>query len=282
MKIPLLSFKCLLIVSFLLACSVMFLGIENASCDEEEYYSIHVASFKKLENANRYVNSMEKKGKIVFWKEADIPEKGKYYRVYLGKYQNRDDAVDFWNVLNEQGAVSYFGVHRFAETVMPETEEVSDIIAAEEEEAGPDFDQSEIQMRFVDNGDGTVTDRKTRLMWVKNGWRLDFFSAVNWQDAMKKCEDFKVGGYSNWRLPTIKEWKSLIDKKNQYPALVEPNPFENVIVHMPYWSKTEFNYSQIASLKNSSRAYTVMLYYGRVGHQNTKKLAFVMPVRSLE
>ena len=283
MKIPLLSFKCLLIVSFLLAYSVMFLGIENASCAEEEYYSIHVASFKKLQNANRYVNSMKKKGKTVFWKEADVPEKGKYYRVYLGKYQNRDHAVEFWNVLNEEGAVSYFGVHRFVETAIPETEEDSDIIAVEEEEAaGPASDQSEIQMRFVDNGDGTVTDRKTKLMWVKNGWRIDFFSAVSWQDAIKKCEDFKYGGYSNWRLPSIKEWKSLMDKQNQYPALVEPNPFENIIVHMPYWSKTELNSSRIVSLSNPSRAYTVMLYYGRVSHQNTKKLAFVMPVRSLD
>jgi hypothetical protein len=72
-----------------------------------------------------------------------------------------------------------------------------------------------------------------------------------------------------------------MDKNNEYPALVEPNPFENIIVHMPYWSNTEFNSSQSGSIGSSNRAYTVMLYYGQITHQSISKLAFILPVRSL-
>jgi hypothetical protein len=282
MKLSLLISKVLLIRIFLLALPIMFITIETGDCKEDRYYTIHLASFKELQNANNFVNAMTNKGKIIFWKKTDVPGKGEYYRVYLGKYENRDEAIEFWKTLKEEGAVSYFGVHEFREEA---TSETADEIPAVTELEETDMIQASIpgtgEGRFVDNGDGTVTDKKTNLMWIKNGWRIDFFSAVKWKDAIKKCEGFRYGGYTDWRLPTIKEWKSLLDKNNEYPALVEPNPFENIIVHMPYWSNTEFNSSQSGSIGSSNRAYTVMLYYGQITHQSISKLAFILPVRSL-
>ena len=134
----------------------------------------------------------------------------------------------------------------------------------------------------MDNQDGTVTDTLTGLMWTKNGWRGDFFSAVTWPEATKKCEEFRLGGHADWRLPTVEEWKSLIDARKECPALVEPNPFENIIVHMPYWSKSEFIYGPEHSCNNVCpvHAYAVMLYFGKVTHQNKNKRAFILPVRS--
>lgn len=251
--------------------------------DLDTYYSIHIASFKDLKRANNYVNEMANKGKAVFWKEANVPGQGLYYRVYLGRYRNRDKAVEFWHILDRQGSVSYFGVHKFSEEPLPEM--AGELPEEESEELKKTDRKSSVKKaanRFIDNKDGTITDRKTKLMWTKNGWRMDFFSAATWKEAMKKCETFSLGGFSDWRLPTISEWKSIMDKKMEYPALVEPNPFENIIVHMPYWSITEYVSNQTAFLKSSVRVYTVMLYYGRIGHQNINKRAFVMPVRSLE
>jgi hypothetical protein len=282
MRSYLLILQGLLIKVLLVFLLIVFIPIEPADCTENTYYSIHLASFKKLKNANNFVNAMTNKGKLLFWKQTDVPGKGEYYRVFLGKYETRDQAVKFWNRLNEEGSVEYFGIYEFYEEDVFGSEGATGSVTLSEE---ADLPQVALSVppddRFMDNGDGTVTDKKTNLMWVKNGWRLDFFSAVNWRDAIKKCEDFKHGGYTDWRLPTIKEWESLLDISKEFPALAEPNPFENIIVHMPYWSYTGFGSTEGSSPKTATRAYAVMLYYGRITHQNINRMGFVLPVRSL-
>lgn len=284
MRLLLIIFRYIGKICLLLLFPIIVMVVDVAYCAERTYYSIHLASFKDLRNANGYVNTLSKKGKMVFWKKADVPGKGEFYRVYLGKYIAREKAVEFWNKLNSEGSVSYFGVHKFKEAVLPpKIEKPPAPTKPVEEDALPEITPTLKKERFVDNRDGTVTDSATNLMWVKNGWRIDFVSAMKWQEAVKKVEAFRHRGYTDWRLPTIKEWKSLIDPKKEFPALVEPNPFENIIVHMPYWSKTEFNYGHedTGMTKNLIRAYTVMLYYGRVNHRNKSNRAFVLPVRSV-
>ena len=251
---------------------------------QQYYYSIHFSSFKNLENANRQVNSLQEKGKMVFWKKTDVPGKGLYYRVYLGRYDKIDDAVAFWEKLNKIGAVGYFGIHRFNEKGELQNKISSAKISA------PAKPQAELTSqippvisRFADNMDGTVTDTTTNLMWIKNGWRLDFFSAATWAEANNKCKKFNLGGYSDWRLPTKEEWRSIIDSNKKNPALVEPNPFENIIGHMPYWTQTEFTYSlkHTKSKKGPLDTYTVLLYSGSINHQKKSEIAFILPVRSL-
>ncbi|MBW2610091.1 MAG: DUF1566 domain-containing protein [Deltaproteobacteria bacterium] len=266
---------------------ILFIGVDAVDSAEQIYHSIHVASFRNLQNANRYVNALTKKGKMVFWKKTDVPGKGEWYRVYLGKYRDRAKAVEFWKKLEKEKAVSYFGIHEFRETVQPsKIKETPAITPPEETDTVQASTIKEKATRFVDNRDGTVTDKETNLMWIKNGWKIDFVSASNWQDAVKRCEKFSHVGYKDWRLPSIEEWKSLLDPEKEYPALVEPNHFENIIVHMPYWSGTEFGYGSGSGYyghsKNRARAYTVMLYYGRVNHQNKNKMAFILPVRSID
>jgi hypothetical protein len=132
--------------------------------------------------------------------------------------------------------------------------------------------------RFADNGDGTITDAATGLMWPKNGWRLDLLSAVSWDEAADRISGFRLAGHGDWRIPTIEEWLSLIDEKNRNPALVHPNPFVNIISHMPYWSATEYTYHSNGG-HPPLEFFTVMLYTGNINHQKKSELAFVMPVR---
>jgi len=252
-----------------------------AESAEQRYYSIHLASFKYLQNANRHVSALQEKGKLIFWKEVDIPGKGIFYRVFLGKYTTREAAVRFWEKLNQAGAVSYFGIYEFKESVAPLKPPQPPIEKPVPPAARPPAPQP-ASARFADNQDGTVTDRQTGLMWVKNGWRLDFVSALTWQEAVEKCRGFSLGGHTNWRLSSVDEWKTLIDSQRQAPALVEPNPFENIIIHMPYWSQSEFGASgdlTVGPDRPSVRAYTVMLYTGEIHHQKKSERAFVLPVR---
>lgn len=60
--------------------------------------------------------------------------------------------------------------------------------------------------------DNTVLDNKTKLMWAK----FDNGADINWTDAKKYCEQYRVGGYNDWRLPTQDELASLYDAKKSY------------------------------------------------------------------
>jgi hypothetical protein len=59
---------------------------------------------------------------------------------------------------------------------------------------------------FVDNGDDTVSDRATGLMWTQ-----DDYQSTDFDDAVSYCEACTTGGYSDWRLPNIKELQSIVD-----------------------------------------------------------------------
>ena len=62
--------------------------------------------------------------------------------------------------------------------------------------------------RFENNGDGTVTDTLTGLMWAGK----DNGDLINWQAARSYTQNYKGGGYNDWRLPTFKELQSLFDQ----------------------------------------------------------------------
>lgn len=68
---------------------------------------------------------------------------------------------------------------------------------------------------FVDNGDGTVTDESTGLMWMQN----DTGVAVKWEDALLAAENATDDGYSDWRLPNVKELQSIVDYSGNFPAI---------------------------------------------------------------
>lgn len=60
---------------------------------------------------------------------------------------------------------------------------------------------------FVDNGNGTVSDNATGLMWMQE----DNGEGVFWQDALEYAEGKEFAGYSDWRLPDAKELQSIVD-----------------------------------------------------------------------
>jgi hypothetical protein len=80
--------------------------------------------------------------------------------------------------------------------------------AAGEAYFGQDAQLSGVQPTYRDNGDGTVTDLNTGLMWVQTP---DLIDKSSWDQAMSGAADCRVGGHSDWRLPTIKELYSLIN-----------------------------------------------------------------------
>jgi len=61
--------------------------------------------------------------------------------------------------------------------------------------------------RFVDNGDGTITDKATGLTWMK----ADSGKTMDWPSALKYAEEMEFAGYDDWRLPNAKELQSIVD-----------------------------------------------------------------------
>ncbi|TAN53507.1 MAG: DUF1566 domain-containing protein, partial [Rhodospirillales bacterium] len=59
---------------------------------------------------------------------------------------------------------------------------------------------------FKDNGDGTVSDGATGLVWMKSD-----SGKHDWQGALRFCENLTLGGQSGWRLPNAKELHSIVD-----------------------------------------------------------------------
>ena len=65
--------------------------------------------------------------------------------------------------------------------------------------------------RFVKNGDHTISDSKTGLMWAAK----DNGCPINWHNALTYCRNFKDGGYTDWRMPTLDELASIYDSEEK-------------------------------------------------------------------
>ena len=70
---------------------------------------------------------------------------------------------------------------------------------------GQDANYGTNEASYTDNGDGTITDNVTGLMWQKAPG-----GKMTWTEAVETAVDFDLAGYDDWRLPTIKELYSLI------------------------------------------------------------------------
>ena len=92
---------------------------------------------------------------------------------------------------------------------------------------------------YVDNGDWTVTDTSTGLIWevkTDDGSIRDKDNRFTWQEVLAYCEALDLGGHTDWRLPTIKELRSLVDY-TQYSPAINRDFFPNT-VSSDYWSST--------------------------------------------
>lgn len=65
---------------------------------------------------------------------------------------------------------------------------------------------AEKKSEYKDNGDGTITDSGTGLVWIKDAG----VKASSRVKASEYCAGLKTGGYSDWRLPTVKEFATMI------------------------------------------------------------------------
>lgn len=85
---------------------------------------------------------------------------------------------------------------------------------------------------YTDNGDGTISDNLTQLVWQK----VPTTTPLTWEQALTYAEGLTLAGASDWRLPNIKELQSLNDENVSNPSV--NTTYFSAIGVKNYWSST--------------------------------------------
>jgi hypothetical protein len=142
---------------------------------------------------------------------------------------------------------------------------------------GQDAQYDGVQPSYVDNGDGTVTDLNTGLMWQK-----DPGDKVTYNQAVAGASTLNLAGYDDWRLPSIKELYSLILFSGTDPSgcvdtatcdavpFIDTNYFDfeygdtsigERVIDAQYWSSTQY---VSTTMWGSATAFGVNFADGRI------------------
>lgn len=135
--------------------------------------------------------------------------------------------------------------------------------------------------RFTNNDDGTVTDNLTGLIWLTNAncagaernWTTALSDVVqlNTDGTMNSNNCGDTGNQTDWRLPNVREFHSLIDFSNSSPALPSGHPFSGV--------QTDYYWSSSVYVSVTTLAWCVNLNGGYVNSLDKSGSNYVWPVR---
>lgn len=130
----------------------------------------------------------------------------------------------------------------------------------------------ETTTRFFNNGDGTITDTTTGLVWLKNAncFRAgdhEYAEEVTAELAHSKCGLGDESQPGQWRLPHVKELLDLLDYSLN-PVLSTQFPFENIVENW-YWTLTT----------ETDKAWVVHLGNGDTGLPNDSTIRNILAVK---
>jgi len=139
------------------------------------------------------------------------------------------------------------------------------------------------QVALVNDSNGTVlecwagscltaiyTDPATGLQWLRNGNLAG--KQMNWATAMQWVKTVRVGGFSDWRLPTKEELTSIAERGGTSPAeWLNTNGFINV--------QSDYYWSSSTVANDRVNAWDVYMGNGNVFNYNKTDVNFVWPVR---
>ena len=132
--------------------------------------------------------------------------------------------------------------------------------------------------RYINHDDGTVTDTKTTLMWKRCPEGLSGSSCTigtatthTYKGAIELTEGYSFAKYSDWRLPNIKELRSLVARDRYNPA-INSTLFPNTPTNDRFWSSSP-------SAHGTGNAWLLNFGYGYDGDSDRDSLYYVRLVR---
>jgi len=110
--------------------------------------------------------------------------------------------------------------------------------------------------RFIAYDNWTVLDTKTNLLWAA----MDNKANINWADAKSYCENYRDGGYTDWRMPTQDELAGLYDSSKSYRAPgrgyeVHLTPLIELSICCPWASETRGPEAAVFSFWSNGQRY---------------------------
>lgn len=122
-----------------------------------------------------------------------------------------------------------------------------------------------IREPYTANGDGTVTDNRTGLIWQQGET-----SVMSWEEALKYSKSLSLARKNDWRLPNIKELESLNNEKIVEPSI--PKALFPAVEEDVYWTSTTL-------MNHSTRAWTVDFTFGIASYEEKTEKLRVRAVR---
>jgi hypothetical protein len=131
--------------------------------------------------------------------------------------------------------------------------------------------------RFIAYDNGTVLDSRTNLMWAAT----DNGNNINWANARSYCENYRGGGYTDWRMPTQDELAELYDESKSRPGACNQNL--NLHVATELIDITCFGL-WASEIRVSTRASEAAIFYFGLGKRDWFSQSIIilraLPVRS--
>lgn len=139
--------------------------------------------------------------------------------------------------------------------------------------------------RFLDNGDGTLTDTKFNLMWLRQDSYQMEGKWCTWKGAQKfvtRLNEQLFAGHSDWRVPTSSDCRNLYDHDSKN------TDYNGDIVHIDlkfpegcgftYWCNEENGINAMAYNFYSDRAYLVRKKNSDESHMSCRPVRIAGPV----
>jgi hypothetical protein len=160
---------------------------------------------------------------------------------------------------------------------------VLDIVTFEEKDK--EYYMTESIWPFIDNNDGTVTDIRSKLVWIKSPIQ---FSKTDYNNSSILVRNIKSADYGindnsivgAWRLPTLQEFKSFVEIYANIDESKYNTPYDWLINRGITANKDALYWTATSSANDPDGAWAINLLTGKADYPDKNTQLYVWPVRS--
>jgi hypothetical protein len=111
-------------------------------------------------------------------------------------------------------------------------------------------------MNLTNNGDTTLTDGATGLMWQAEDDGIE----RDQSEAFRYCHELRHSGFADWRLPTLEEFTRLLESAKESGIAGNVNTVYNRATNADYWTSTQGPQSNVAFIAEGTTMFKTNKY----------------------